>query len=349
MVAATALVLAALFGYFWYAQQKFATEQKRTPARDFYVEVTSGQYAQDLADAQVDFKNGKIQEGIALLNKVKAQLSDPGQRSIIDLSLADAYLKSIDKYQGSEKYAEIAHNDSYPKISRAYAELVVVDQFTGYQDKELLKPFFSAADFSSLTGNQLASRLRKEIYGLYPFGYAAGNIAFEYLLNIMGPNYGSITDDQFTTVMQYMQALDKDLANLDSFQGMKTYIPVTLQTKAKVYRLLEHAGRPLPSTVESVYQTAIARSRTLGMPSTEQFSMLGLADYYAQKNTNKPEVVTILSELSVKKLDAMVIARLSSKIQFKNSFPFLNDRIAKDKEFADAFAKLLRNNSITQK
>jgi predicted negative regulator of RcsB-dependent stress response len=351
IIAGIAFIIAAGFLYIWYVQRGVNQHpiNQKVPVRDFYTETAQGTFSADLTAAKNLILAGNVDEGIAKLQQIKTNITDPGQKSVVDLSVADATYHQKNKYQGAQLYAAVKNNETYPNVSRAYAELYIVDQYSASGDKELFKSFFSADEYSASTGHELLEKAHKAVYDLYPFGYAASGLASDYLSRIVTGSRTSISDQDFVLVSQYIDATDRDLANLDNFQGMKVFIPATLQTEAKVFRILEKVGRPIPRPVETVYTEAIARSRTLNNQSAEEFSMFGLADYLAEKTGNEEKIISILNELAATKLVALVKERLGSVDQVKQRTPSLYALVNKDSKVKAAYTAVLKNNEITPK
>ena len=319
------LVVISLIFCFSYYQNKMNTAQQSVqniPSKpNWYKDVAQGQWSQDIKKASALAGENKNAEAIQILQNVKSQLSDSGQKSIVDLSIASNTFFGIDHQKGAEQFAAIAKTVEYPPISRAYAMLVIADQFSGLHDKNLLKPFFNDQEFASKDGYGLLVVLFQRIYDTHPFGLAAERLAIAYIAKVRNNN--SISDKDYAVIAKYIADIDTNLIELETTDAFKRFIPVTLLNKATLLRIIEDLGRPINQPVEDIYLLAIARARLLRISSTEQFTVLAYADYFAKKN-EKDNVLKLLSEsLSSSTLDKMVKGFLSSKDITQSAFPYL--------------------------
>lgn len=321
------LLLAGSFTVFYYYQRVNTTlktgAQKIIESKpNWYKQVQEGKWSKEVEAADALSRDNKYGEAVKILESVKSQMTDPGERSIVDLKIAYNTFFGIDTQQGAQRYATIAKIDEYPVISRAYAMLLVADQFSGIQDKNLLKPFFDEKEFASKDKSELIAALYQRVYDTHRFGLAAGVLAVPYLRN--ASHNGVISDADYAVVNQYVIDIDRNLIELETTDAFKRFIPVTLLVKARLFALIEDVGRPVSQPAEEVYLLAIARARTLQILSTEQFSILFYADYLAKKG-QKDKVIELLSKsLSNSALDKrMVRGFLQSKDSVKIRLPNL--------------------------
>ena len=335
-------LISLIFGFFYY-QNKTKTIQpigQKVFQPNWYKQVTEGQWSQDLKKADDLSREHKPSDAIQIRENVKSQLSDNGQRSIVDLAIASDTFFGIDHQKGAEQYAAIAKTAQYPAISRAYAMLVIADQFSGLHDKNLLKPFFDDQEFASKDGSALVIVLFQRLYDMHRFGLAADKLAVAYIAKIRNNN--TISDSDYAVVAGYIADIDKSLAELETTDAFKRFIPVTLLNKAKLFRMIEDMGRPINQPVEDIYLLTIARARLLHISPTEQFGVLAYADYFAQKN-EKDKVVKLLSEsLLSSTLDKMVKGFLSSKDITQSAFPYLYKLQQEDPDVHAAYERIIQ-------
>ena len=326
-------------GFVFYYQYYRMLQPSQRKGRNWYSEVREGRWARDVESAISQAPENPT-GAVTMLNNVLAQVTDPGQKSVVDLTRANVTFLYIDKLRGAESYAAVAVNKDYPPISRAYAMMVIVDQYNALQDVNLLKPFFSEQDFSSEDSDTLLFQFYQKIYDTHPFGLAAGQLGIRYIRSVRTHN--TITDQEYGEVVKYITAIDKSLVELESADPMKTYIPVTLLTRARFFELLAEVNRLTPDSVSSSYLLAIARSRTLSILSTEQFSILFYANFLAKKKENSGEVLRLLTVTaeSPSSTHPTVKGFLNSTERVKSFFPNLHTLIQEDSQVRTAFQKL---------
>lgn len=318
------LLFAGFFSIFYYYQRtKTVVEMgtKKILKPNWYQQAQKGQWSKEIQAADALFKENKSAEAIKILEGVKSQMTDSGEKSIVDLTIAYGIFFAIDRQQGAQRYATIAKTVEYPAVSRAYGMLLVADNFDGSQDKNLLKSFFDEQEFISTDKSVLIAVLYERIYDTYPFGLAAAKVASKYLRKVSQNN--AISDTDYAVVIKYVADINKNLIELETTEPFKNFIPVTLLIKANLFKLIESVGRPTSEPAADVYLLAIARARILRISSTEQFSVLFYADYLAKKK-EKDQVIRLLSEsLSSSSLDKIVRGFLQSKELMQNRFPNL--------------------------
>jgi len=329
------LILVGSFSVFYYQYMKNAVK----PQSNWYQQTREGQWGQDIKKAEELDKESNPFEAIKILENVKSQMTDPGERSVVDLTIASMTFFSIDMQKGAELYATIAKTVQYPNMSRAYAMLAVADQFSGLQDKNLLKPFFDKQEFMSKDQSTLILALYQQIYDMHRFGLVAGKLGISYLLKVRKDS--GISDNDYAVAMQYVDDIDRNLPELETSDAFKRFVPVTLLNKAKLLRLIEDLNRPInQQDIGSIYLMAITRARILRISSTEQFSILYYADYLAKKK-EKDQVIKLLSEsLSSPTLHQMVKIFLSSEDRIKSSLPNLYKLKQEDVDVRAAYSRL---------
>ncbi len=330
------VLLLVTFFYVFYQNRKTVTQ----PAvkSNWYKQVQDGQWSKEIKAAIVLSKENKPNEAIKILEGVKSQMTDSGEKSIVDLTIASSILTGIDIQQGAQQYARIANTAEYPAISRAFAMIVVADRFNGLQDKNLLKPFFDEQEFTSKDSSVLISLLFQRIYDTHRFGLAAAKLAIGYINKVRQGD--TISDSNYAMVTTYVTDIDKNLLELETTDAFKSYIPVTLLNKAKLFRLIESVHRPIAQSVTDIYIQAIARARIQRTIATEQFSILLYTDYLASKK-ERDQVIQILSILSSSTLDKMVKHFLQSPDWIKNQIPSLYKLQQDDPDFQVLYKQLI--------
>lgn len=333
------LILAALavagLGFYYYQYGKIKSQSS---TRNWYSEVRNGKWGKDIESA-VTLAPDNPAQAIEILERVKSDVTDPGQKSIVDLTIASVDFFNIDKLNGAESYAAVAANNDYPSISRAYAMMAVADQFDGLQDKNLLEPFFTEQEFASKSASVLIADLYQRIYDTHPFGLAAGKLGSWYVVRVRKNN--AISDQEYAKALEYATAIEKSIPELESTAPLQRFIPVTLLVRAHLFRLLAEVNRLTADAVSNAYLFAIARSRTLNIPSTEQFSVLLYADFLAKEKENKGEVIRLLSKsLPSSGLHPMVKNVLVSAERLESWFPNLYTLVQEDSQVKAAFLKL---------
>lgn len=341
IIVLVAAVLSALY-YFKYVGDIEPNEGILKP--NWYAEVHNGQWSTDIEKADQLAKDGQPAEALQILETVLPQITEQGQKSVVDLTIASITFFSIDKIKGVERYATIAATTQYPAISRAYAMLVVADHFDAVRDKNLLQPFFSDQEFADKDQSVLILALYQRIYDMHPFGLAAAKLAGAHIRKTRTGD--TISDGDYAVVLRYIGDIDKNLPELETSPAFKRFIPVTLLIKAALFRIMEDVGRQVDQpienrySVEEIYLLAITRARILNIAPVEQFSVLYYADYMAKKG-NKTKVMALLSEsLSSVTLDKAVKGFLQSESSVQNSLPYLHTLQQKDADVRAAYTKL---------
>jgi len=263
------------------------------------------------------------------------------QRSVVDLIFASLLFKDKEtKLAGAKRYAAIAGTESYPRTSRAYAMLVVADNFDGTRNKLVLEPFFSQSEYTKKNGTELVLELYGRLYDTYPFGLAAGRLALAHIARVRDKN--TISDNDYVTVTRYLDDINGGSPFLEMTEPFRGYIPVTLLAKARLLRVLENVGRPTTESIDDIYRAVVARARLEGVPATEQFGILLYADYLAEKQ-QKEEVIRLLteSELSSSILEGTVANLLATNWPL-NVLPHLYALQKNDQEVRVLYEKLLK-------
>ncbi|GEM_PF-4614651 len=317
------LILAGFFSilYYKYTQTALEVPTKTVLKPNWYKQIQEGQWSKEIESAKMLSKENKPAEAIKILESVKSRITDPGEKSIVDLTIASNIFTGIDIQQGAERYAQIANTAEYPAISRAFAMMVIADRFNALQDKKLLKPFFDDQEFASKDKSALVSLLFQRTYTTHPFGLVAARLAIEHINKVRKNN--TISDSDYMPVGKYTADIEKNLSELETTDAFKTYIPVTLLNKAKLFMLIESLGRPIAQPIPDIYLLAIARARIQRTVLTEQGSILFYADYLAQKK-EKDQVIKLLSDsLSSSTLDKALKNLLQSKDWTQTNIPNL--------------------------
>ena len=313
------------------------------PERDGYRELTEGDSKNVLAEAKTLESNKDPGKAVLILDELKNRTEDMLQKSIIDLEIANTKIRSIDLEEGVEALAKIVNNENYPRVSRAYAMILIADRFQADLDKKLLKPFFSEQELALGREDTLITESFKKSYDIYPLGYSAGKLGTDYLLKKINISR-YISDEDYVVALGYFKEIDLSMVQLENSEGMRHLIPSTLLMRAHMLRLLSFAGRPQGEDISKAYQKVLEMARAMGAKRTEQFAVLFYADYLARLPENITSVTKVLEENFEKAtLDNMVIRYVNNLSLLRRNFPNIYKYTSNDKNFGDLFGLLFHS------
>jgi hypothetical protein len=266
---------------------------------------------------------GEHEKALEQFKKLKAKYKGQPEEGIIDNSIAESYFNANKREESAQVFADSYGNSSYTDITRAYALLVSWLKGRGAQDFNMLRPFFSEAEFDQYTNEKtIQLEAAKRVYALYPFSYAGAYIARSNI-NDLERQY-KITDTVDGTPPSHPQPLvdavekimaqladdaARDITFLENQPGMKHLLTNTYQAVGGLYADLDIEGYTLSGLggattgqrAESSFIDGIAVSRLQKVSSSEQFTILTYANYLARKGdpVRATQLIDGLSRLPV--------------------------------------------------
>jgi hypothetical protein len=325
------LVIAASVSYsFWKSRQLI------TPTDYYALTQSNPLYAQ----GSVLVSQGNYSEAIKSYESGLAGVSSSGEKSIFDVAIGLAKTE-VNTKDGINYLVGVGNTQEYPAISRAFALQYAYQMYLGYRDPQLLEPFFSPAEYASLSlpiSNSVIQKIHEQIYALAPLPMAGARLALlswdEYVKN----QTPASKSKALVEIDRYMANFNSSVSLTEQYPGMLSLLPASFLGAAALSVDMKKEGlTPSFGTPETLYEQAITRAKAYGIQSTYQFGLLNYANYLADIDVVKAK--DLLTQLANGRIDPMIKATVSSPQTIKGLYLSL---VNLGKNDADAQQLLIR-------
>jgi tetratricopeptide (TPR) repeat protein len=193
---------------------------------------------------------------------------DLAQESQIEYKIALTYQAEGDFPSAIRKFKEIAANEKYPAIGRAYAVQSMAMLFNYSGDREVLRETFSTSPFSEMFSQDNIplsySRLYEFASSLYPLAIADLHIANEYASQLLKERVASTSDERRAVVREKLQSADREIVKMQNDPNINMFVPEALKRKAIVMGKWALLGETTQEAAQESYRAAINTSISIG-------------------------------------------------------------------------------------
>lgn len=245
----------------------------------------------EFAQANILSLNGDYTGAIEQYQKAKTSTATPEENAVIDFGIASTRF-SLDRSQGTRDFLILAHNEAYPKRTRALA-LARIDLLSRkYNDTTILHSLATELQIPWTNQTDFNYAYAKKIYDLYPLPTAAYSIM--HIGMSRAPNEEEakkIYDLQLPIIENGIEKMRHNPWELT--EATSTLLGLA---NAKAMVVLKWYTFVSTGSVESAYEDLIQFDQEKKLDINQQYTFLAYANYLAGEHEYS-RVAVVLSKL----------------------------------------------------